>query len=106
MKRLFFLLAIFLITISAQAAIYKGQRIFTKQCISCHADAQKFIASKTKSEWKSVVSGNALAKAHEKSDKAKPALNYLTSKKYSKKSKHLKQFLVEYAKDSGKVPAF
>ena len=27
------------------------------------------------------------------------------SNKYTKKSKHLKQFVIEYAKDSGNVPA-
>ena len=36
---------------------------------------------------------------------AKKSWKYFKSKKYTKKSKHLKQFVIEYAKDSGNVPA-
>ena len=49
--------------------------------------------------------GLALKKIHLKTKKAKRAWKYFKSKKYTKKSKHLQQFLVEYAKDSGNVPA-
>jgi len=105
---IFFISVTLISVINSQAAVYKGQRIFTKQCISCHSNAQEFIASKTKSEWKSVMADNGklLVKVHEKNDKSKDALKYLKSKKFAKKSKHLKQFLIEYAKDSGNVPAF
>jgi len=104
---LLLLFVVFFITITnAEAAAYKGQRVFSKNCVSCHGK-QKFIASKTKQQWKSVFQnkGQELANLHLKSQKAKDSWNYFKSKKYKKKVRHLKDFLVEYAKDSGKVPA-
>ena len=49
--------------------------------------------------------GKPLAKLHLKKKSAKKSWKYFKSKKYTKKSKHLKQFVIEYAKDSGNVPA-
>ena len=49
--------------------------------------------------------GKPLAKLHLKDKDAKKSWKYFKSKTYTKKTKHLKQFLVEYAKDSGNVPA-
>ncbi len=106
-KILFFFTSVTLLSlIDSQAAVYKGQRIFTKQCVSCHASAQELVASKTQAEWKVIMAdkGKGLIAIHEK--KAPDALKYLQSKKFARKSKHLAQFLNEYAKDSGKVPAF
>ncbi len=108
MKRfLLLLLMVFFVTVTnVEAAAYKGQRVFSKQCARCHGK-QKFIASKTKEEWKAVFKnkGQNLAKLHLKEQKAKASWSYFKSKKYAKKARHLKDFLVEYAKDSGKVPA-
>jgi hypothetical protein len=58
-------------------------------------------------QWKKWMKkkGKGLADIHLKSKKAKKSHKYFKSKTYTKKSKHLKQFLVEYAKDSGNVPA-
>ncbi len=98
----------FLFTVSSlDAAIYKGQRVFMKECMSCHKICQEFIAKKTQEEWLSLMKdkGQPLSKLHLNSEDAKESWEYFKSKKYIKKSKHLKQFLVEYAKDSGKVPA-
>ncbi len=92
---------------SANAAIYKGQRIFIKKCLPCHKDGQNFIAEYKMRHWKKLMKkkGKPLAELHLKNKKAKKSWKYFKSKKYARKSKHLKQFLVEYAKDSGNVPA-
>jgi len=107
-KILWVLLAftIFSVT-SSNAAIYKGQRVFIKKCISCHKDGQNFVTKYKMSQWKKFMKkhGKPLADIHLKSKKAKKSWKYFESKKYSRKSKHLKQFLIEYAKDSGNVPA-
>jgi hypothetical protein len=89
------------------AAVYKGQRVFIKKCVKCHEAGQAFIAKKKIRTWKKLMKkkGKPLAKLHLKSDKAEKSWKYFKSKTYYKKSKHLKQFLVEYAKDSGNVPA-
>jgi len=106
-----FILAILLLTVftltSSNAAIYKGQRVFVKQCLKCHDGGQAFVAKHKMKKWKKWMKkkGKPLAKLHLKNKKAKKSWKYFKSKKYSKKTKHLKQFVVEYAKDSGNVPA-
>jgi ATP/ADP translocase len=102
------LLSISLFTLSSSnAAIYKGQKIFIQKCVNCHDAGQTFVASYKMRTWKKLMgkNGQLLAELHLKSDKAKKSWKYFESKQYTKKSKHLKQFLVEYAKDSGNVPA-
>lgn len=49
--------------------------------------------------------GKKLAEIHLNSQKAKKSWKYFKSKRFKRKAKHLKDFLVEYAKDSGRVPA-
>ncbi len=89
------------------AAVYKGQKVFIKKCVKCHYGRQSFIAKKDIDTWENLMErkGKPLADLHLKTDKAKESWKYFESKAYYKKSKHLKQFLVEYAKDSGNVPA-
>lgn len=89
------------------AAVYKGQKIFVKKCVDCHQTGQAFIAQKKIRAWKNLMKnkGEPLADIHLKSDKAEESWKYFNSKKYNKESKDLKHFLVEYAKDSGNVPA-
>jgi hypothetical protein len=110
MQRLFlFVLLIFIFDGSLlSAAIYKGYRVYVQECSKCHTDKQAFVKSKTIQEWSKLMAnhGKPLKEIHLKNDKAKSSWNYFNTKKYTKKSKHLKEFLIEYAKDSGKVPAF
>ena len=92
---------------SADAAIYKGQRVFVKKCLKCHEEGQNFVNEYKMKKWKKWMKkkGKPLAALHLKNKKAKKSWKYFKSRKYTKKSKHLRQFLVEYAKDSGNVPA-
>jgi cytochrome c2 len=97
----------FFTLLSSNAAVYKGQKVFVKECVKCHENGQVFISKKKIKEWKELMdqSGKALASLHLKNEKAKDSWSYFESKNYEKNSKNLKQFLVEYAKDSGNVPA-
>ena len=109
-KFFIFLLSIFVFTsLTSSAAIYKGQREFVKKCVKCHKAGQGFIATKKKRTWKKLMKkkGKKLAQIHLKSGdrKAKKSHRYFKSRKFTRKTKHLKQFLIEYAKDSGNVPA-
>ena len=102
------LLALSLFTLSSSnAAIYKGQKEFVKKCLKCHEGGQTFVAEYKMRTWKKLMKkkGKALAQLHLKDKKAKKSWKYFNSKAYTKKTKHLKQFVVEYAKDSGNVPA-
>ncbi|HIP14885.1 MAG TPA: cytochrome C [Sulfurimonas autotrophica] len=107
-KFLFIALFLALLNISSSnAAIYKGQRVFIKKCLKCHESGQNFVAKYKMKKWKKLMKkkGKGLAEIHLKSKKAKKSWKYFKSKKYARKAKHLKQFLIEYAKDSGNVPA-
>ncbi|WP_373036335.1 cytochrome C [Sulfurimonas sp.] len=109
MNKIFLLfIAFFILSISSlDAAVYKGQKIFVKKCVKCHDEGQAFIAKKKIRQWNKIMKqkGKPLADLHLRSSKAENSWNYFESKKYYRDSKHLKQFLVEYAKDSGNVPA-
>ena len=102
-----FILAYFFVATTGNAAVYKGYRVFTKVCTECHESGQAFVAKKTMYEWKKLMKnkGKLLSKLHLKEKKAKKSWKYFKSRKYAKKSRHLRDFLVEYAKDSGNVPA-
>ena len=104
---LFLLSVVFLTLVPANAAIYKGQKVFIKKCLKCHEGGQSFVAEYKIRTWKKLMKkkGKPLANLHLKEKKAKKSWKYFKSKKYTKKTKHLKQFVIEYAKDSGNVPA-
>lgn len=107
-KFLMFVLSVSIFTsMSVSAAIYKGQREFVRNCVKCHKAGQSYIATKRKIEWKSYTrsKGKRLQEIHLKSDKAKKSHEYFESKKFSKNVRHLEDFLLEYAKDSGNIPA-
>ncbi|MDA7817545.1 cytochrome C [Sulfurimonas sp.] len=109
-KFFMFLFSILVLTsLSSSAAIYKGQREFVKKCVKCHKAGQAFVATKKKRTWKKLLAkkGKQLAQLHINSTKkkAKKSKKYFKKRKFKKKAKHLKQFLMEYASDSGNVPA-
>ncbi len=89
------------------AAVYKGQKIFVRKCVSCHTTGQSFVSSKTTFEWEELMEnkGKELIIIHLRDKNASDSWDYFKSKKYTKKAKHLKEFLMEYAQDSGIVPA-
>jgi len=107
-KVLLLIISIFVLSqLSLSAAAYKGQREFLKKCVSCHSKKQAFISTKYSDEWEDFMDNNGkeLADLHLRSEDAKKSWKYFKSKKYTKKVKHLEDFLLEYAKDSGNVPA-
>jgi len=109
MNKFFFsFLTIVLLTLGlSQAAVYKGQKEYVKKCKKCHDNGQELAHSKKMREWKKLMKnkGKNLAAVHLDDKKAKKSWKYFKSKKYGKRARHLKDFMVEYAKDSGNVPA-
>ncbi len=103
---LYVITLIFLSSMPLSGAVYKGQREFSKKCISCHSKPQEFISSLTIEQWEEQIGkdGEKLAKVHTSNEKAQESWKYFNSEKYKKKLKHLRDFLVEFAKDSGNVP--
>ncbi len=102
--------SLFLLSVpSLEAAVYKGQKTYVKKCRKCHGGGQAVAAGKRMKDWKNLLNkknkGSGLAQLHLDSDKAEKSWKYFNSKKYRKAAKHLRDFMVEYAKDSGNVPA-
>lgn len=93
--------------VNADAAIYKGRIVYKQVCQSCHPKNDSLVTSKTQAEWRVVMQdkGIGLAKLHFSSKETKRAWEYFSSDTYAKECRHLEDFLVEYAKDSGNVLA-
>jgi hypothetical protein len=89
------------------AASYKGQKIYTNTCKECHGSGQEFAKSFKITKWEKMIDekGSKLKEIHSNSKKAQPINEYFEDKKWQKESKHIRDFFVEYAKDSGNVPA-
>lgn len=109
MRTFYPLIAFFCISAPAllNAATYKGQKIYIDSCKECHSGGQELAASKKQREWAKIMDnkGEKLADIHLASKKAEASWSYFKDKSYSKGAKHLEDFLTEYAKDSGNVPA-
>ncbi|MEA1920530.1 MAG: c-type cytochrome [Campylobacterota bacterium] len=97
------LTAVSLLSGVALADVKKGQKAFLKTCKKCHGNGTKGAAMKTQDEWEELFDDNAelLIEAH-KGDKSE---KFFAGKKFKKLSPHLKDFLYEYASDSGNVPS-
>ncbi|MDD4855031.1 MAG: cytochrome C [Sulfuricurvum sp.] len=89
------------------AAAYKGQKIYVETCKDCHGGGQALAGAKNTRTWEKIMDkkGEQLADIHLSSKKAQASWEYFGDKKFTKDSKHLEDFLTEYAKDSGNVPA-
>lgn len=92
---------------SLEGAVYKGQREYVKKCRSCHGDGQKLLSSKDSMEWEDLMdqNGKALAAVHINDESARDSWDYFGSRKYENRVRDLRDFMLEYASDSGNVPA-
>jgi len=124
LKVLFVVLLIANVTVM-QAAVYKGQREYIKKCRACHFGGEQIAQKETQKTWRNYFAkkGKKLAAVHIGSERVKDQLSslhlkkkakklnvkkvdkYFKGKKFKKRSRHLRDFFVEYAKDSGNVPA-
>lgn len=92
---------------AVNAATYKGQKIYMESCKECHGGGQTLAGSKKQRAWEKLMEnkGEKLAELHTSSKKAQPSWDYFKSRGFSKDAKHIEDFLIEYAADSGNVPA-
>jgi len=107
-KRAMLITVFFILSLSSlNAATYKGQKIYMDSCKDCHGGGQALAASKNTRTWEKIMDkkGEQLADIHLSSKKAQLSWEYFGDKKFNKDSKHIEDFLTEYAKDSGNVPA-
>ncbi len=97
------LVALGMLSTTANADIAKGGKAYLKMCKKCHGNGAKGAAMHTQAEWEALFAddGEMIIKAHE-GDKSEKLFN---GKKYKKYSPHIKDFLFEYGSDSGNVPS-
>jgi len=109
MRTFYATVAIALIACSTllHGATYKGQKIYMDACKECHGGGQEFAASKKQRAWEKLMNnkGEKLAYIHFDSKKATASRDYFKDYSFTKGAKHLEDFLVDYASDSGNVPA-
>jgi hypothetical protein len=91
---------------SLDAAIYKGQKLYVEKCRSCHGLGQVFVTARTQAEWAALMKGNGalIAKLHVKNDKAAESHHYFKGDGWTSNSHHIRDFMIEYAADSGNIP--
>jgi len=104
MSALRYILIFFLFLSFVNGSVFKGQKEYMKKCKICHGNGSKVAKAKSSEEWIKLFENEAmlLKKAHEKD---KDAMKYFDSDRFSKNYKHLLDFFVKYAADSGNVPA-
>lgn len=80
----------------------KGLKVYTKHCKKCHGDPYKGAAMKKSLQWRKLFRDDAkkFIALHEKLPEGGEIANLATRKS---KMKHLKNFLVQSASDSGVV---
>lgn len=93
--------------LSGQAAVYKGQQVYQKRCKKCHDSELEITKIHTQAEWSKLMDGKGagLAQVHLQTSKAEDSWRYFRSRKYQKRTRHLSDYLNEYAKDTEKIPA-
>ncbi len=98
------ILALILGTTSASADVKKGQKLYLKKCKKCHGNGTKGAAMKSQDEWEEAFEDNAalFIKWHE----GTKAEKFVKGDKFKTKlAPDIKDFLYEYANDSGNVPS-
>ncbi len=88
---------------SASADIKKGQKTYLKTCKNCHGNGTKGAAMHTQDEWEELFAagGASIIKKHA-GTKAEP---YFNGDGFKDSAQDLRDFLFEYASDSGNVPS-
>lgn len=97
-------------TLNASGIYFQGQKEYLKQCRDCHRESAIFVKKFTISHWSELLDneGDILSSMHTKltqkdireEDDVQDTIDYFNSKRYLKKVKHLKTFVIRFAKDS------
>lgn len=97
------LVAVGMMGTTASADIKKGQKTYLKTCKNCHGNGTKGAAMHTQDEWEELFAngGASIIKKHA-GTKAEP---YFNGEGFKDVSQDLRDFLFEYASDSGNVPS-
>jgi len=106
-KFVLFVLLLSCTLLPLNASVYKGQKYFKKKCLSCHGKALVFVTEKSYEEWTKYldVNGDVIYDLHKNNKEAASSMKYFNSEKYRKSIGHFRDFFLEYANDTGNIPA-
>jgi hypothetical protein len=108
MNKMFFIVFLLsLISLSLNASVYKGHKLFKMKCLSCHGKALDFVISKTTQEWEDWLQhkGKMVRNEHIQREDALESMEYFNSERYPTHVPHFRDFFLEYAADTGNIPA-
>ncbi|MDD2904969.1 MAG: cytochrome C [Sulfurimonas sp.] len=107
-KNIVFLLCYLSISsLELSASVYKGHGLFKNMCLECHGTALEFVINKNTKQWSDLLKddGAPLLLIHAKNTNALKSLEYFRGDRYSKHVPHYRDFFMEYASDTGNIPA-
>ena len=106
-KSVLFIFIVFLGFSPLTASVYKGQKYFKKKCLSCHGKALAFVTEKSYEKWLEYLAanGDVMYEIHNNSEEAAASMEYFNSSKYRRSIEHFSDFFLEYASDTGNIPA-
>jgi len=106
MKKILIFLVIALLSTSAFANPKIGQRFYLKYLKEDFGYSGKELADQhIQAEWKKIFENDGKEFITTYSKKHPKAAEFLNSEKFKKIQEHIKDFVIEYASDSGKIPS-
>ncbi|MCD6258904.1 MAG: hypothetical protein J7J31_04795 [Helicobacteraceae bacterium] len=108
MNKIFLIVFLFVFSsFSVDASVYKGHKLFKMKCLSCHGKALDFVISKTTQEWEFLLqhNGKMIRNEHLQREDAQASMEYFNSDSYKDHIPHFRDFFLEYAADTGNIPA-
>ncbi len=107
LKQLFVILALTMLTATiSYADAAKGQKVYLKKFKSkFDMNGAKFAALHSQDEWEELFEDDAAGFIEEFSERFPKVAPYLSNPKTLKKIMLIKDFVIEYANDSGNVPS-
>lgn len=98
------LLSLFL-ALTLSADVHKGKKYYMKELKSkLKMNGLEFVKLHTRAQWEALFADNAEGFIETFSARYPRQAKYFHSKRFLRKMPDLRDFAVEYAKDSGKVP--
>jgi len=98
------LLSVFWVSLTAD--VHRGKKYYMKELKGkLHMNGADFVVMHTQAEWKALFADGAKGFIEEFSARYPKYAKYFHSRRFRKKMPDLRDFAVEYASDSGKVPS-
>lgn len=106
MNKLIFTSVLLVFTLNASGT-FKGQKIYLKECRTCHMGSNIFLKMHTLPEWEKILRysdtlgyvhlSKSVKNVNSKDGTIKDSHSYFKSNKYKHQFPHLKRFIIDFA---------